>query len=74
MQFTISLRLLIISDDWHGDSLTENQIMAHTNQQHKLVSSLLYFVGSGTFFPFCAGEDGHPLPAEMGRMGVHTEW
>lgn len=49
MQFTISLRLLIISDDWHGDSLTENQIMAHTNQQHKLVSTLLYFVGSGTF-------------------------
>lgn len=74
MQFSISLRLLIISDDWHSDSLTENQIMAQTNQQHKLLSTLLPFLGSGTFFPFCPGEICHPLRVEMGMMEVHTDW
>lgn len=74
MQFTISLRLLIISDDWHTDSLTENQIMVHANQQPKLLSTLLPFLGSGTFFPFCPVEVGYPLPVEMGMMKVHTEW
>lgn len=73
MQFTISLRLLIISDDWQADSLAENQITAHTNQRHKLLWTLLPFLGSGTFFPFSPGEVG-PLPVEMDMIEVHTEW
>lgn len=69
MQFTISFKIahqFLWLACW---LLTEQQIMAHTNQQHKLVSSLLPLLRSGVDLPLSSWRSWPPFVSGNGHNG-----